>query len=131
LNTGLFYLACVSIDTQLDLKKENNPKSIAKQINLLLPEDIGVIYEIGYDRFLGITCYLDKEVIQLDNFSQLKSLDNTEKQIYFIFDTQYLNTENEREILFRKIAWNKVYSHFFKNSKGDIVVGYLKQSHGT
>lgn len=131
LNTGLFYLACVSIDTQLDLKKENNPKSIAKQINLLLPEDIGVIYEIGYDRFLGTTCYLDKEVIQLDNFSQLKSLDNTEKKIYFIFDTQYLNTENEREILSREIAWDKVYSHFLRNSKGDIVVGYLKQSQGT
>ena len=130
LNTGLFYLTCVAIDTQLDLKKENNPKSIAKQINPLLPEDIGVIYEIGYDRFLGTTCYLDKEVIQLDNFSQLKSLVNTGGKIYFIFDTQYLNTENEREILSREIAWNKVYSHFLKNSKGDIVVGYLKQSQG-
>src|SRR4030066_7968 len=65
LNTGLFYLTCVAIDTQLDLKKENNSKSIAKQINPLLPEDIGVIYEIGYDRFLGTTCYLDKEWIQL------------------------------------------------------------------
>ena len=125
---GLCFLAYTNLDIQYDSKKDNYPKKIASEINLLLPEDIDTVYEIGYRRFLGVTCYLKKKVIQLDEFAQLKSIDSKKNKIYFIFDTKFLNgiSDNDRKIFSREIKWEKIYSRFFEKSRGEVFVGCLK-----
>jgi len=72
--TGLLFITYAYIDTQFDTAKENNPKNIAKRINSVLPGDIVRIYEMGYRRFLGITCYMNRDIIQADEFTDLKAL---------------------------------------------------------
>ncbi len=125
--TGLIFLIYTDLDIQYDSKKDNYPKKIASEINLLLPEDIDTVYEIGYRRFLGVTCYLKKEVIQLDGFAQLKSMDGKKGKTCFIFDTKFLNaiSDNDRKIFSQEIKWEKIYSRFFEKSRGKIVVGCL------
>jgi hypothetical protein len=84
--TALFFLSYTFFDIQIDSKKENQPREIAYQINSFLPGGVGTVYEIGYRQVLGITCYLDKEVIQLDNFSELDALYKKEDK-YILFST--------------------------------------------
>ena len=108
--------------------KNNNPRHIAQRINSVLPDDTGRIYEIGYRRFLGITCYINKDIIQLDEFSDLQSLGSREEGVYFLFDTKYLEAQDYREKALREITWERVYSEFFEESRGDIVVGLLKRT---
>jgi len=78
---------------------------------------------------LEITCYLGKEVNQLDNFSQLRSLPDKEDKIYFIFDAAFLKTVNadDRNTFLQDISWEEVFS--FHSTKGgkEIVVGRLKK----
>lgn len=126
--TGLFFLIYTDIDIQYDSKKDNYPRKIAGEINHILPHDTGTVYELGYRRFLGITCYVTKEVLQLDNFSDLKSLQDKGTGVYFIFDTKFLSTrdEEEKRIFTQDIRWEKVYSKYFTGSRGEIVIGYLK-----
>lgn len=126
--TGIFFLLYTDIGIQCDLKKDDRPKNIAYHINPLLPEDVDIVYEIGYRRLLGITCYLKKEVIQLDSFSQLKSVHNKGGGIYFIFDTAFLDrsSEDDRKSFLEEIKWEKVYSSYLKKEKSEIVVGYLR-----
>jgi len=94
-----------------------------------LPHDVNTVYEMGYRRLLDITCYLGKEVIQLDKFSQLKSLPDKEDKIYFIFDTAFLGTVNadDRNTFLQEIPWEKVFSFSAKKGEKEIVVGYLKK----
>jgi hypothetical protein len=127
--TGLFFLSYTAIDVQHEAKKDNQPKKIAGEINLLLPRDIHTVYEIGYRRFLGTTCYLPQEVIQLGKFSELKDLRGKGNRIYFIFDTKFLNStrnKEEQRVLLEDIQWERVYSRFYSSSRGEIVVGHLK-----
>jgi len=95
----------------------------------VLPHDANPVYEIGYRRLLEITCYLGKEVNQLDNFSQLRSLPDKEDKIYFIFDAAFLKTVNadDRNTFLQDISWEEVFS--FHSTKGgkEIVVGRLKK----
>jgi hypothetical protein len=126
---GLFFLLYTALDTQSDnTKKENDPRRMAREINRLLPDNIDAVYELGYDRFLELTYYLTKDVIQLDDFAQLAAL--KEKQdIYFIFDTKFLEKrkEEEKNILRQQILWDEVYSKDYVHDKGKIVVGHRTQ----
>jgi len=126
LTTGLLFITYAYIDTQFDTAKENNTRNIAKRINSILPGDIVRVYEMGYRRFLGITCYVNKDIIQADEFSDLKALGVKENKVYFLFDTKYVESRDSRKKAFGEIAWDKVYSEFFEDSRGNIVLGYLK-----
>ena len=126
--TGLLFITYAYIDIQFDTAKNNNPRHIAQRIDSVLPDDAGRIYEMGYRRFLGITCYINKDIIQLDEFSDLQSLGSREERVYFLFDTKYLEARDYRKKAFREIEWERVYSEFFEESRGDIVVGYLKRT---
>jgi hypothetical protein len=125
--TGLLFITYTYIDIQFDTAKNNNPKHIAQRINSVLPDNAGRIYEIGYRRFLGITCHIDKDIIQLEEFSDLQSVVDKKDKIYFLFDTKYPETRDYRRKAFREIRWKKVYSEFFEENRGDIVVGLLKR----
>jgi 4-amino-4-deoxy-L-arabinose transferase-like glycosyltransferase len=127
LTTGLLFVTYSYIDMQFDTAKENNPRNIAERINSVLPGDIVRVYEIGYRRFLGITCHINRDIIQVDEFSELKALGGKETGVYFLFDTKYIETKDSRKKEFGEIAWDKVYSEFFEDSRGSIVVGHLKK----
>jgi len=126
--TGLLFITYSYIDSQFDASREHNPREIAKGISSTIPDDVGIIYELGYRRFLGITCYLNKDIIQEDEFSDLKSLGNGSDKVYFLFDTKYLETRESRKKALKEIVWEKVYSEFFENSRGEIVLGRLKKT---
>jgi hypothetical protein len=127
LTTGLLFITYAYIDTQFDTAKENNPRNTAKRINSVLPGDTVKVYEMGYRRFLGITCYVNKDIIQVDEFSDLKSLKSSKDEIYFLFDTKYLEARESRKKALKEIAWDRVFSEFFEDSRGNIVLGYLKK----
>jgi 4-amino-4-deoxy-L-arabinose transferase-like glycosyltransferase len=128
--TGIFYLTYTAIDVQSEMKKDNNPQKIAEEINRILPQEIRTVYEIGYRRFLGTACYLPREVIQIDNFSSLKSLPTKSERIYFIFDTKFLSSrsDEEKRIFTEEIGWEQVYSKYISSSRGKIVVAHLKNN---
>jgi hypothetical protein len=94
----------------------------------MLPDGTGRIYEMGYRRFLGITCYINKDIIQLDEFSDLQSLGSKEDRVYFLFDTKYLEARDYRKKALREITWKRVYSEFYEENRGDIIVGLLKRT---
>ncbi|MEW6584976.1 MAG: hypothetical protein AB1442_05115, partial [Nitrospirota bacterium] len=126
--TGLIFLSYTDLDLQRELRKDNYPRKIAHEINLLLPDEAHTVYEMGYRRFLGITCYLNKDVVQLDRFTQLQSLIGGKERTYFIFDTDFMNSRNDKEkkALLQEIRWEKVYSKYLEESRDEIVVGVLK-----
>jgi 4-amino-4-deoxy-L-arabinose transferase-like glycosyltransferase len=126
--TAFLFLLYTNLEIQYDSKQENNSRNIAREINRLIPGDVDTVYEIGYRRFLGITCYLDREVHQIDTFAELQSLGKQKRKIYFIFDTVFLNRgagNEDKNIFLREIVWKKIYSIEYKSSKGEIVVGTL------
>jgi 4-amino-4-deoxy-L-arabinose transferase-like glycosyltransferase len=125
--TASFFLSYTLLAIQIDSKKENQPREIAYQINSFLPGDIRTVYEIGYRQVLRTTCYLDKDVIQLDNFSELDALNKKGGQIYFIFDSSFLNktTRGDKKFL-QDHKWEKVYSSAPKSGKNEVIMGQLK-----
>ncbi|MBI5632856.1 MAG: glycosyltransferase family 39 protein [Nitrospirae bacterium] len=126
--TGLIFLVYTELDIRHDMEKVHYPRKVSREIMAVLPGDADPVYEIGFDRFLRVTSYLDREVIQLDRFSQLKKADNG-RNVYFIFDADFLNNitpEQDRKIMLQDIAWEKVYSGRFEPGRNEIVVGYLK-----
>lgn len=126
--SGLIFLVYTEIDIRHDMKKEYYPRKVSREIAQVLPADAEPVYEIGYDRFLRVTYYLDREVIQLDDFSQLKKIDS-KGSAYFIYDTDFLNrltSEEDKKIFLQDIAWGKVYSGRFEKGSNEIVVGFLK-----
>jgi 4-amino-4-deoxy-L-arabinose transferase-like glycosyltransferase len=126
--SGFLFLIYTDIHVQDMMKRENYPKKIAGEINSLLPQDAGPVYVIGYRRFLGVTCYLEKEAIQLDGFAGLKALRDKGDGTYFLFDTTLLNkAESAGERSMQDIQWQRVYSKYFSGSKGKIVLGYLQK----
>ncbi len=50
-----------------------SPKEAAQRIETLMPPGITNVYEIGSRRILGVTCYLSREVVTLDDFSHLST----------------------------------------------------------
>jgi hypothetical protein len=126
--TGLLFITYTSIEMQFEAAKKNNPRHIAQRINSMLPDGTGRIYEMGYRRFLGITCYINKDISQLDEFSDLQSLGSKEDRVYFLFDTKYLEARDYRKKALREITWKRVYSEFYEENRGDIIVGLLKRT---
>ena len=127
LTTTLLFLVYTNLDIQMDEKRELYPRRIAQEINLVLPGDADVVYEMGYRRFLPVTCYLKTEVLQLDSFAELKSIENKKGKIYFIFDTEYLKglKDEDKNLFLHELHWEKVYSHAYKGRRGEIIVGVL------
>lgn len=123
---GFIFLLYTDLHIQDDTQKDDYPRKMAYEINRLLPDNTDTVYELGYDRFLEITCYLKKDIVQLDNFIQLKSLEN-KKNVYFIFDEKFLEhrTSDEKNIFQKEIRWEKVYSKNYGKEKGQIIVGHL------
>jgi 4-amino-4-deoxy-L-arabinose transferase-like glycosyltransferase len=124
--TGFLVLSYSLMQAQLHEKKPDDPRKIARAINDMLPEDTGAVYEMGYDIFLEITCYLNREVIQLDSFDQLTNLEK-KKNVYFIFDTDHLRKVKESAGIdpLETTGWEKVYSSPYKNRKKELVVGHI------
>jgi len=125
---GFAWLAYTDLQVQYESKKENHPKRIARELNLLLPKDIGTVYEMGYRRFLDVTVYLDREVTQLDSFSRLRLLHQGGKgDLYFIFNTRFLDTrKDEEKRVFHTLQWEKIYCKFLSKSSGEIIVGRVR-----
>jgi 4-amino-4-deoxy-L-arabinose transferase-like glycosyltransferase len=125
--TGLYFLLYTDFDIRHDIGKDAYPRKIGGEINRLLPDDAQRVYELGYDRFLEITCYLTKEVIQLDSFAELRSL-KKRGRVFFIFNTRFLNSrkDEEKRIFRDEIKWEKVYSKYNADNKDEIIVGYLR-----
>ena len=126
--TGLIFLVYTELDIRHDMKKEYYPRKVSREILNVLPGDADPVYEIGYDRFLRITYYLERDVVQLDSFTQLKKA-GIKGKVYFIFDTDFLNkitTEEDRKIFLHDVSWKKLYTGRFAKDKNEIVVGYLE-----
>lgn len=125
--TGFCLLIYTSFQLQYFEKSPSYSLNIARGINRVLPADIDTVYELGYDQFLEITCYLTKRVIQIDRLSQLPSPDEQGK-VYFIFNNRFLTKEDrvENKHFLERVNWEKIYSQYYSAKKGDIVVGFLK-----
>lgn len=126
---GFCWLIYTNLTVQHETKTDNYPKRIAYEINLLLPEDIDTVYELGFNRILNVTSYIEKHVIQLDNFSQLRTIDGKKHTIYFIFDTKFQDkvSDIERKVFSQEMQWEKIYSKKMHDGDDEIVVGYIKQ----
>lgn len=126
--TGFLILGYNAIEAQSEEKRRDAPQKIARAIHNILPADTGTVYEIGYDRFLEITCYLSQEVIQLDSFDQLTHLAGRQN-VYFIFDTVYRNKRKKSAGIdpLEHIPWEQVYAMPYENSEKEIVVGHLRE----
>jgi hypothetical protein len=124
--TGFFVLSYSVMQAQLHEKRPDDPRKIARAINDILPENTDTVYEIGYDIFLEITCYVNRDVIQLDSFDQLKTLEK-KKNVYFIFDSAHLRkvTQAARIDPLETTGWEKVFSSPYKNGKKELVVGHI------
>ncbi|MBI5055741.1 MAG: glycosyltransferase family 39 protein [Nitrospirae bacterium] len=128
--TALFFLVYTDITVGLDKKRGSNPREIASEIDLLLPQDAGVVYEMGYRRYLTITCYLNREVRQVNSFADLKELKKEKGGIYFIYDAELLDviTGEDKNIFLKEIHSEEIYSRKYKSRRrGDraIAVGKI------
>ncbi len=125
--TVLLFLVYTNIEIQYKNIDETNQRNVAREINLILPKDVDTVYEIGYRRFLGITIYIDRKVLQLDYFSDLKDIQKKSGKVCFIFDTEYMKRmeKKEKEFFLHTVNWQKIYSKNIKKSRGEIVVGLL------
>jgi hypothetical protein len=128
--TGFFVLIYSVMQVQLHEKRPDDPRKIARAINHILPENTDTVYEIGYDIFLEITCYVNRDVIQLDSFDQLKTLEK-KKNVYFIFDSAHLRKVTQAAGIdpLETTGWEKVYSSPYKNGKKELVVGRINADH--
>ncbi len=122
---------CLLIYTSFQIvhleKSPNYSLNIARGIKQIVPGDIDTVYELGYDQFLEITCYLPNRVIQIDKLSELPSPDEEDK-VYFIFGSRYLTKQDrvENKHFLEQVEWEEVYSQYYSERKGNIVVGSLK-----
>jgi hypothetical protein len=59
-------------------------------------------------------------------------LKNQGADVYFLFDTKFLEKrpDNEKKILSEDIQWEKVYSKYFTESRGEIVLARMKMAKG-
>ena len=109
--------------------RETSTREIAREINLILPPDVDTVYEMGYRRSLRITCYIDRDVRQIDTFAELKALKGSGK-IYFIYDSEFMDviSDEDKKTFLKDIHSETVYSKKFRSrrrGKGDIVVGKM------
>ncbi|MBI5560063.1 MAG: glycosyltransferase family 39 protein [Deltaproteobacteria bacterium] len=127
LTVGLTFLIYSNIKTQLDTRKDNNPRNIAREINLLLPENVGTLYSMGYRNILEVMCYMDKKVVQVDTFRELKNLAGKDR-VYFIFTDRFLKVgdKSDKRFFEEELEWEKAYSKYLDGEKGKVVVGYIE-----
>jgi len=126
--TVLLFLIYTNAEIQYKNIDETNQRTVARKINLILPADVDTVYEIGYRRFLGITSYIDKKVLQLDYFSELENIKMQNRKVCFIFDTEYMKRmeKKEKNFFLNRVSWQKIYSKNIKKSRGEIIVGLLE-----
>lgn len=128
--TALFFLIYTDFNIRLYEKQETSTRDIAREIDLILPPDVDTVYEMGYRRSLRITCYIDRDVRQIDTFAELKALDKGSGKIYFIYDSEFMDviSDKDRKTFLEDIHSETVYSKKFRSrhrGKGDIVVGKI------
>ena len=122
---GLFTLIFTDMNTQKMLMRKESPRQAAQEISRLLPVEANTVYEVGYRRLLGVTSYLNREIVQLDGFSQLKTV-SPNGGIFFLFDTDMIeNLSAEEKSSFDTMQWEKRYSGTFEKGKNEIVLGRL------
>lgn len=123
---GLFTLLFTDINMQKMVVRGESPKQAAQNIERLMPAGMVKVYEIGYRRILAVTCYLNKEVIELYEFGQLKDI-APDEQVYFLFDTDLLkNLNDEQKAFYDSMQWEKLGSAMFERGDNEIVLGRLK-----
>jgi hypothetical protein len=125
--TVVLFLIYTNLEVQYKNNDTNNQKRIAQEINHLLPSDIDTIYEIGYRRLLSVTSYIDRRVLQIDQFSELEKIQMAKKRVCFIFDTEYMKQMQKREKNFflDRVNWQRIYTQYLKQSRGEIIVGLI------
>lgn len=125
--TVVLFLIYTNLEVQYKNNDTNNQKRIAQEINHLLPSDIDTIYEIGYRRLLSVTSYIDRRVLQIDQFSELEKIQMAKKRVCFIFDTEYMKQMQKREKNFflDRVNWQRIYTKYLKQSRGEIIVGLI------
>jgi len=125
---GLFSLLFGDINMQRMTIRGESPRQAAKDIKRLLPPGIPKVYEIGSRRILAVTCYIDQEVVEVDDFGQLKDM-NPAEQVYFLFDTDLLkNLDDRQRRQYGDMRWEKLSSTRFEKGDNEIVLGRLKRS---
>jgi 4-amino-4-deoxy-L-arabinose transferase-like glycosyltransferase len=128
--TALFFLIYTDFSIRLEEKQGTSTREIAREINLILPRDVDTVYELGYRRALRITCYIDREVRQVDSFAELKALDTGSGNIYFIYDSEFMDviSDKDKKTFLKDMHSETVYSKKFRSrhrGEGDIVVGKI------
>ena len=85
--TGLLFLIYTDLRIMASNKtQEDSTRDIAREIDRMLPENADKIYVMGFRQSLEVTCYLDREVYQLDTFGALKHLREKDAKAYVIYD---------------------------------------------
>jgi len=124
---GLFTLLFADINAQKTAMRGESPRQAAGRIERLLPQGLTNVYEIGNRRILGVTCYLNREVIEVNDFGQLGDV-RPEEQVYFLFDTDLLkNLDDWQRQLYEDMPWEKLSSTRFERGDNEIVLGRLKR----
>jgi len=124
---GLFSLLFADMNIQNMVMRGESPRRAARYIERRIPPGIEKVYEIGGRRILGVTCYLDREVVAADDFRQLEDI-RPEEQVYFLFDTDFLKELNhEQQASYDRMQWEKLSSSTFERGDNEIVLGRLKR----
>ena len=124
---GLFSLLFADINIQNMVMRGESPRRAARDILRRIPPGIEKVYEIGGRRILGVTCYLDREVVAVDDFRQLDDI-RPEEQVYFLFDADFLKEMNhEQQASYDRMQWEKLSSSTFERGDNEIVLGRLKR----
>jgi hypothetical protein len=122
---GLFSVSLTEINTQKATARGESPKEAAHMVSRSLPPDVHKVYEIGYRRLLAVTCYLERDIVQLDGFSQLRSA-YTDGNAYFLFDTDLIeNLGADEKEFFDELEWEKLGSSTFEKGGNEVVLGRL------
>jgi hypothetical protein len=123
---GLFSMFFTDMHIQKTAMRGESPKQAAQAIERLLPARVSKVYEIGSRRILAVTCYLDREVVELYEFGQLAA-EGRDEDVYFLFDTDLLKNLNDRDKAFyHSMQWERLSSSTFERGDNEIVLGRLK-----
>jgi len=124
---GLFSLLVADMNMQRMTMRGESPRQAASDIKRLLPPGLPKVYEMGNRRILGVTCYLGREVVEVDDFGQLRDMNPCE-QVYFLFDTDLLNNLDDwQRRQYEDLLWEKLSSARFEKGDNEIVLGRLKR----
>ena len=123
---GLFSLLFSDMNLQKMMMRKESPRQAAREISQRLPAGLAKVYEIGSRRILAVTCYLDREVMQLEGFFRLQDL-SSEGPVYFLFDTDiFSNLQEEQKAAYDRLDWEKLVSTTFEKGDNEVILGRLK-----